>query len=158
MSIYSGIGCINDTYCISVYSRSCDISGSTVILLSKMVPGWCGGEELLNKVVIFVLFVHKKYYCGFVELWLNHWCHMDYFNDVLTVSGSGNISVMLLYMQGQRAFCFHQKYFNLCSKDEQRSYGFGTTWVWVINDRILIFSKAYLCIICITNRSETPCK
>ncbi len=34
---------------------------------------------------------------------------------------------------------FHQKYLNLCSEDEWRSYGFGTTWGWVINDRIFIF-------------------
>ncbi len=30
------------------------------------------------------------------------------------------------------------KYLNLCSEDEQRSYGFGTTWGWVINDRIFM--------------------
>ncbi len=28
---------------------------------------------------------------------------------------------------------------NLCSEDEQRSCWFGTTWGWVINDRIKIF-------------------
>jgi len=28
---------------------------------------------------------------------------------------------------------------NLCSEDEWRSYQFGTTWGWVINDRIFIF-------------------
>ncbi len=33
----------------------------------------------------------------------------------------------------------YQKYLNLCSEDEQRSYGFGMTWVWVINDIIYIF-------------------
>ncbi len=33
----------------------------------------------------------------------------------------------------------HQKYLNLCSEDERRSYTFGTTRGWVINDRILIF-------------------
>ncbi len=27
----------------------------------------------------------------------------------------------------------------LCSEDERRSYGFGMTWGWVINDRIFIF-------------------
>ncbi len=32
-----------------------------------------------------------------------------------------------------------QKYLNLCSEDERRSYRFGTTWGWVINDRIIIF-------------------
>ncbi len=47
-----------------------------------------------------------------------------------------NMSVALLSM---KALGFHQKYLNLCSEDEQRSYGFGTTWGWVINDRILIF-------------------
>jgi len=34
--------------------------------------------------------------------------------------------------------CCHQKDLNLCSEDEQKSYGFGTTWGWVLNDRILI--------------------
>ncbi len=33
----------------------------------------------------------------------------------------------------------HQKYLNLCSEDERRSYRFRTTWGWVINDRIFIF-------------------
>ncbi len=33
--------------------------------------------------VIFVFFAHKKYSCSFVKLWLNHWCHMKYFNDLL---------------------------------------------------------------------------
>ncbi len=41
--------------------------------------------------------------------------------------------------QGQSALRIHQKYLNLCSEDEQRHYGFGTTWGWVINDRIFIF-------------------
>ncbi len=39
---------------------------------------------LLNKVVIFVFFAHKKSSCSFVKFWLNHRFHMDYFNDVLT--------------------------------------------------------------------------
>ncbi len=42
-------------------------------------------------------------------------------------------------MQGQKALRFHQIYLNLCSENERRSYGLGTTWVWVINDRIFIF-------------------
>ncbi len=50
-----------------------------------------------------------------------------------------NVSVALLSMQGQKALRFHQKYLNLCSEDERRSYEFGTTWEWVINDRILFF-------------------
>ncbi len=43
------------------------------------------------------------------------------------VSGLGNISVVLLSMEGQRALRFHQKYLNLCSEDEQRFYEFKTT-------------------------------
>ncbi len=50
-----------------------------------------------------------------------------------------NVVVPLLSMQGQKALGFHQKYLNLCCEDEQMSYGFGTTWGWVINDRIFIF-------------------
>ncbi len=41
-------------------------------------------KKLLNEVIIFVYFAHKKSSCSFVKLWLNHWRHMDYFNDVLT--------------------------------------------------------------------------
>ncbi len=37
------------------------------------------------------------------------------------------------------ALGFHQKYLNLCSEDERRSYGFRTTWGWVFNDTIFIF-------------------
>ncbi len=44
----------------------------------------------------------------------------------------------LLSMDGQRALRIHQKYLNLCSEDEWKSYSFGTTWGWVINDRISI--------------------
>ncbi len=55
------------------------------------------------------------------------------------VSGPGNFAVVLLSMQGLGALGFHQKYLNLCSEDECRSYGYGTTWGWVINDSIFIF-------------------
>ncbi len=43
------------------------------------------------------------------------------------VSGSGNISVALLSMEGQKALGFYQKYLHLNSEDERRSYGFGMT-------------------------------
>ncbi len=45
------------------------------------------------------------------------------------------VVIPLLSMEGQRA----QKYLNLCSEDVRRSYGFGTTWGWAINDSIFIF-------------------
>jgi len=44
-----------------------------------------------------------------------------------------NVIVPLLSTQGQKALGFRKKYLNLCPK--WRSYGFGTTWRWVINDR-----------------------
>ncbi len=37
---------------------------------------------MLNKVVIFVFFAHKKYSRCFVKLRLNHRCHIDYFTDI----------------------------------------------------------------------------
>ncbi len=64
---------------------------------------------------------------------------MDYFNNVLTAFRALNVVVTLLSMQGQKALEFHQTYLNLCSEDDRRSYGFGTTWRWVINDRSFIF-------------------
>ncbi len=38
-----------------------------------------------------------------------------------------NVSVVLLSVQGQKALAVHQKYLNLCSEPERRSYGFRTT-------------------------------
>ncbi len=44
-----------------------------------------------------------------------------------------NVVVTLLSMQGQKALVFHQKYINLCSEDEERSYGLGMTWELLSN-------------------------
>ncbi len=60
-----------------------------------------------------------------IKLRLNHRCHMDYFNDVLTTF-LGLASVVLLPIEGLRALGFHKEYLNLCSEDE-RSYEFGMT-------------------------------
>ncbi len=62
--------------------------------------------ELL-KVIIFVFFEQKKYSHGFLTLQLNHQCHMDYFNNVLTTfmgleQGSS----------GQKTLRFHQTFLN----------------------------------------------
>ncbi len=66
---------------------------------------------------------------------------MDHFNYILSFCALIMV-VPLLSMQGQKALGFHQKYLNLCSEDERRSYRFGTRWGWVINDIILIFGWA----------------
>ncbi len=42
-------------------------------------------------------------------------------------------------MEGQKALGFHQTYPNLCSEDEWKSYRFGKTWRWVVDDNVLIF-------------------
>ncbi len=97
-------------------------------------------EELLNKVVIFVFFAHKVF-SKLRKIPFEPLPHRLFQQCPYYISGSGNISVALLSMEGQRAPRFHQKYLNLCSVDEQRSNGFGTTWGWVINDRIFIFGS-----------------
>ncbi len=50
-------------------------------IFSKMASGWCRRDKLLNKVVDFIFFAHKKLSRSFVKLQLNPRCHMDYFND-----------------------------------------------------------------------------
>ncbi len=54
------------------------------------------------------------------------------------------IVVISLLSMGGSALRFHKKYLNLCSEDEQRSYGFGMTWGWVDNDIIFIFGWTIL--------------
>ncbi len=49
---------------------------------NKNNASWCSREcalktnteeqKLLNKVIIFVFFAHKKYSRSFIKLWLNH--------------------------------------------------------------------------------------
>ncbi len=83
----------------------------------------------IKSLLLFSL--HTKTYSHiFVKLRLNNWCLMDYFTDVLTTFlGLGTFQLhCCLWRVG-----LHQKYLNLCSEDEQRSYEFGTAWGWVIN-------------------------
>ncbi len=51
---------------------------------------------------------------------------IDYFKDVLTTILGLEVG-SCVDVEGQKALGFHQKYLNLCSEDEQWSYGFGTT-------------------------------
>ncbi len=87
-------------------------------------------------IKLLFFFEHKKHSRSFITLWLNTW-------TILMMSllpfWALNVSVALLSMQGQKALAFHQKNLNLCSEAELRSYGFGTTWGWAINDRIFFF-------------------
>ncbi len=55
-------------------------------------------KKLLNKFVIFVFSVHKIYFRSFITLRLSHYCHMDYYNDVLTtLLGLEDVSCIAVY-------------------------------------------------------------
>ncbi len=55
------------------------------------------------------------------------------------VCAPGNIQLSCCLCRVRKLSDFIQKYLNLCSEDEQRSYGFVTTGGRVINDIIFIF-------------------
>ncbi len=67
--------------------------------------GWRGGDKLLNKVVILVFIVHKKFSRRFVKLQLTHWCHKDYFNDLLATFQSLNCVRTLAVYGGAESSC-----------------------------------------------------
>ncbi len=102
------------------------------------------GEELLNKLCYYCFLCTQKVFCSFYS---NYGWTPDVTWTILLMSllrfCALIVVISLLSMEGQRALRFHQKHLNLCSEDEQKSYGFGTTWGWVINDRILIFWVNY---------------
>ncbi len=110
------------------YAPASAASHACVVILLWMAED--RREELLNKVIIFVFFVHKKFSLGFIKLRLNRWCHIDYFNNVLTTFLALKVLVVLLSMEGQKALGFHQKYLNLCSEDERRSCHMGVSNYW----------------------------
>ncbi len=92
--------------------------------------------KMWNAIVILVFFEQKLF------SWLRKitveplMLHGLFYQSPCYISGHGNISVVLLSMEGLKALRFKQKYLNLCSDDEWRSYGFGTTSVGVLNDII----------------------
>ncbi len=96
-----------------------------------------------NTISIFVFFAQKQFSWLrkiTVELMMLHGL---FYRSPYYVSGHGNISVVLLSMEGLRALRFTQKHLNLCSDDERRTYGFGKTSGWVINNIIFIFGVNY---------------
>ncbi len=111
---------------------------------------WHGGDELLNKVIISVFFVHTKYSRGFVRLRLNHWCHLDYFTNLIAMFLSLDcVNYIAVYGKDRELSEFIKNILICFSKDERRSYRFWTTWGWVINARffgwtIPLRSKAVL--------------
>ncbi len=58
--------------------------------------GWHGGDKLLNKVIIFVFFVHKKYSRSFEKLQFNPEIALD-FNIVRHFDGQGGKNSIIIY-------------------------------------------------------------
>ncbi len=122
---------------------------STISYLPSL-PHTCGSlvnarrlTRMRRNCWIKMYFAHKKYSHTFIKLRLNYWCYMDYFINVfITFLGLEHVSSVAVCRV--RKLWFHQKYLNLCSEDEQRSYGFGTTWGSVINDIISVFGWTIL--------------
>jgi len=96
--------------------NAADTEERTLPAYCSELPKWCyadlerhRGEELLNKVIIFVFFVYKKYYCRFIKLRLNHWWQMDYSDDafhtfldldtVIYLAVYGTISSLPVFIQ-----------------------------------------------------------
>ncbi len=126
-----------------LYCFSCGCAFTTVhdasawwrTMRLRHVLSW---TKMWNKFVIFVslwklfLWLHKIT----VDRLMSHGllCRSSWY-----FSGPWSCKDPCCLWEGQRALRYHQKYLNLCSKDERRSNGFGTTSGWVINDRIFIF-------------------
>ncbi len=74
---------VNNINSISTYgATSTEQHMSFTYVIQNGAIGWRRGDGLLNKVIIFVFFAHKKYFHGFVKLRLATDV-MDYFNDFL---------------------------------------------------------------------------
>ncbi len=96
-------------------------------------------RKMWNKIVIFVFFAQKVFswlHKITVDRLMSHGllCRSSWY-----FSGPWSCKDPCCLWEGQRALRFQQKYLHLCSKDERRSYRFGTTSGWVINDIIFIF-------------------
>ena len=80
------------------------------------------------KSLFLFVFAHKKYSRRLIYLRLSHWSHLDYFNDVFNnYSGSVSFGNTGSLWKSQNSVRFHQKYLNLCSEDERKTYMVGTT-------------------------------
>ncbi len=62
------------------------------IFRSKMKIFWWNLRAFCLKLILNRRNCYFSFLCSqqinprsFINLWLNHWCHMDYFNDVLTL-------------------------------------------------------------------------
>ncbi len=108
--------------CRSKPVRPLFIFGTQIkIFLMKSESLHCGSVMYMCRILtrkkrncwiksLFLLSLSTKgIVCSFIKLQSNHWCHMDYFNDVLTTFlGLEPVScVAVLSMEGQKALAFH---------------------------------------------------
>ncbi len=69
----------------------------------------CRGEELLNKVLIFIFFAYRKYSRRFIKFRLNHGWQINYFDDdfhtflgldsVIYLAVNGAVTSLLVFIQ-----------------------------------------------------------
>ena len=87
------------------------------------------GEELLNKVVIFVFFMYKKYSRRFITLRLNHWWQMDYSDDAFhTFLDLDTVIYLPVYGTVSSLPVFIQNILNCVPKMNESFYGFEMIW------------------------------
>ncbi len=92
---------------------------------------------MLNKVIVFVFFAHKKYSHSFITLRLNHWCHMDYFNDILTTFLGLERGNCVAVYAGSESSRISSKNLNFCSENERNERRCLTGLGWVTNPLML---------------------
>ncbi len=111
--------------------RSTSTAAHTYVVVFSIIVE----EEKNCWIKSFIVFsLHTK--SRFEKLWLNHWCHMDYFKDVptmLLVLGTFQLHCCLWV---RKLLDFIKNFLICVSEDEWRSYGFETPWGWVINDSL----------------------
>ncbi len=126
--------CLNDGFCISSITHMLWYSHE------RMLKTDIQEEKLFYKVVIFVFCAHKKYSHSFMKLRLNHWCHMDYFNDVLTTFLGHKMFQLHCFLWRVRKLSDLMKNILICvPKMNEGLTNLEWHGGWVINDRILIF-------------------
>ncbi len=120
-----------------------------------MAPGWHGRDELLNCCFSFA---DKKYSRSFVKLWLNPWCHMDYFTNLLaTFLNLNRVRTLPVYGRVRELKGCIKNILISVPKMNGGLKGFGTTWRWVIAYRIFLFGPNFSGIGVVNKKHMTYC-
>jgi len=90
----------------------------------SFLPSHCSLKFTYHNTCMSILLVVNKAQCVLRQ---QHHTHASWSSRVKPLVVALIVVVPLLFMEGQKALRFHQKYFNLCSEDEGKSCGFETT-------------------------------